>query len=273
MITRRGFLGLTGAIFATALGMGCTGREGVQTSVHTPTPSVAEKEYVHLPELPWKYEKLDPEHVADLGYEGYMEAHCMYGVFNAVVTALEEKVGFPYSEFPTHLSVYGKGGVVGWATLCGALNGAAMAAYLVLPEKDADEIINELYSWYQVTELPEYVPEEPKKADLSPFPKSVANSPLCHASVTNWCEASGYRAFSAERSERCGRLTADVAKKLVELLNAKADGTFVAAYPLDERTASCRGCHTKGSPLENTRGKMHCESCHDVSLIEEHPRV
>lgn len=271
MLTRRGFLGLAGAIAAAAFGMACTEKE-TQTTINTPEQS-ATPEKVHLPETPWEYTKLDPDHVADLAYESYAEGHCMYGVFNGVLAALEEKVGFPYSEFPARVAVYGKGGVSGVSTLCGTLNGASMAAYLVLPEGDADEVIKDIYSWYQYEELPEYVPKEPVKADLSPFPTSVAHSPLCHASASVWANEHGYEMFSDERSERCARLTADTAKKLAEMLNAKADGTFAAAYPLDSSTKSCRGCHTKGSTFEDSRGKMVCESCHNTTQIEGHPQI
>ncbi len=272
VITRRGFLEMVGALAVAAVGLGCSGRN--QTAMVTPTPKGE-----MFSSLPWPYKKLDPDKVADLAYESYMKHHCMYGVFNAVVKSLAEKVGYPYTVFPTELAIYGKGGVVGWATLCGALNGAAMATYLVLPEKEADKVINELYAWYEYSELPNYIPKKPVKADLNPFPKSVANSPLCHVSVSNWCKASGYKAFSAERAERCGRLTADVAKKLTELINSVYDGSFVPKYSLDKRTMTCRGCHCKESALQNTRGKMVCWECHTkegakhIEDLEGHPKV
>ncbi len=264
MITRRGFLGLMGLVAATALGCSAPKSETI------PTPQT-------LPDVPWRYEKLDPDYVADLAYESYMHHHCMFGVVNSIVRALAERVGYPYDVFPTKIAVYGKGGVVGWATLCGALNGAAMVCYMVLPEKQADIVINDLYAWYQYTPLPNYVPKNPVKSNLNPFPKSKAESPLCHVSVTKWCKETGYKAFSAERAERCGRLTADVAKKLVEILNAVKEGSYTPQYSLDEVTMKCRGCHCKGSTLEDTRGKMACFLCHTdsgakhIESIEGHP--
>ncbi len=271
MITRRGFLGLMGAVAAAAAGLGCTENKPV---THNQTVTQTAK----FSQVPWPYVKLDPDSVADIAYEGYMHHHCMYGVVNAVVQSLADKIGEPYSSFPTLITVYGKAGVSGWATLCGALNGAAMVCYMVLPEKEADAVINELFSWYEYTPLPEYVPEHPVKSDLSPFPKSKANSPLCHVSVSNWCKSSGYKAFSREREERCGRLAADVARKLVELLNEMKAGTFVPKYPLDNVTMKCRACHCKGSSLQNTRGKMACWECHtkNITLIDEmegHPKI
>ncbi len=293
MITRRGFLGFTGAVIAAALGMACTQEE---KPIATPTPEVVEKEVVKevakpLPEPPWPYKKLDPDKVAELAYQGYMGKTfsgeklpgkaCCFGAFYAIVKTLADEVGSPYTEFlpVASISTVGEGGLVGWASLCGALNGAAWAIWLVTPEEEAKKVIDELYAWYEYAELPNYVPPKAMKADLSPFPKSKANSILCHASVTNWCEVSGYKSFSPERSERCGRLTADVAKKAVELLNAVHEGTFTPAFSLDDRTKSCRSCHTKGSPLENTRGKMACYSCHTkdgairIEDLESHPKV
>ncbi|AEA47831.1 C-GCAxxG-C-C family (seleno)protein [Archaeoglobus veneficus] len=261
MLTRRGFLKLAGALTAVALGMGCAEKKPEEpraATVATPTPTPQL-------ELPWPYVKLDPAVVGEKAYEKYYEHHCMFGVFDAIVDKLREKVGYPYTTFPSEMMVYGKGGVAGWATLCGALNGAAAAIYLV--SNDPDPIINELYQWYCQEELPDFRPKNPKFE----IPKSVSGSPLCHVSVTNWCKATGFKAFSKERSERCAWITASVAAKTVELLNAQADGTFVPAYPLPDRVKQCRGCHDKGSALENTRGKMDCTQCH-FNLGEEHPK-
>ena len=296
---RRSFLGIMGAAFASAL-MGCVEEEEIARKpsptpapTETPTPEVVEKEAPEMPALPWEYRKLDPQKAADLGYQGYCGktfdgeklygAHCCFGAFYAIIKSLADEVGSPYKEFlpVTAMATVGKGGVVGWATVCGALNGAAWAAYLCLPEEEADKVINELYSWYQYEELPKYRPPKAMKASLDPMPTSVANSPLCHASVTNWCTASGYRAFSKERSERCARLTADVAQKAVELMNAIHDGTFVYVY-YEENTKlnTCGSCHSnKGSTIEDTRGKMYCASCHSekgatrIEDIEIHPKI
>ncbi len=77
MISRRGFLGLMGAM-ATAALLGCESKteKSVETNVRTAS--------VKFQNVPWPYEKLDPNKVADLAYESYMH-HCMYGVVNAVV--------------------------------------------------------------------------------------------------------------------------------------------------------------------------------------------
>ncbi|MDK2384835.1 MAG: hypothetical protein QI199_08565, partial [Candidatus Korarchaeota archaeon] len=92
-------------------------------------------------------------------------------------------------------------------------------------------------------------------------------SVLCHVSVSRWCVASGYASGSAERSERCGRLTGDVAAKAVELLNANMRGALpeVAKVTLSQFTADCRTCHYKGKNYEQgqfSRGFLECEACH-----------
>ena len=97
------------------------------------------------------------------------------------------------------------------------------------------------------------------------LPQSVSDSTLCHISVTKWCKESGYASGSSERSERCGRLTGDVAAKAVELLNQHAAGTFTPVFALPEETEQCRTCHSKGKDFEKgqfTRGKENCVDCH-----------
>ena len=65
---------------------------------------------------------------------------------------------------------------------------------------------------------------------------SVSDSPLCHASNAKWISRSGFGLASAERKERCARLTADVAAKAVELLNAYKAGKFVPTFKVDDAT-------------------------------------
>ena len=110
---------------------------------------------------------------------------------------LRTAVGAPYDSFPTAYSKYGGAGVSGWGTLCGALNGVAAALYLFLEQKNANPIINEVYGWYGVTALPDYTPVKPKFATIQ---KSVADSQLCHQSVTKWCDASGFKTTSTGAS-------------------------------------------------------------------------
>jgi hypothetical protein len=219
-------------------------------------PDVNEKGSLKHNPLP--YEPLDADYVGQLAYDLFYAGRCQYGVTESIVQALSEKIGGPYLTYPTAAMRYGSGGVNGWATLCGAMNGAAYTIQLVSP--DPKPIIDELYTWAERSELPD-PGFKPKNARYEITP-SVANSVICHASIAEWTKASGHTAFSKERDDRCGQLTASVARKVVLLLNAQAEGKFVAAFAPSEEVEECGGCHLKGSRMENTRGKMECYACH-----------
>ena len=195
-------------------------------------------------ELPYPYVKLDPEKVAKRAYNYYHKGHCAYAVFASILDELKEKVGEPYTCIPSELYVYGKGGIVGWGTVCGALNGAC--GIITLTCKDYAKVINTLFDWYTKAKLPNFTPEGKKV-----YPESVSNSPLCHASVMNWCKAAtdhfkrkiAYN--SKERSERCARLSGSVARKTVELLNEYHCSKFVPVKVKGSQKTKmdCRGCH------------------------------
>ncbi|MBU2577540.1 chain A iron centre cytochrome C protein, partial [Patescibacteria group bacterium] len=59
---------------------------------------------------------------------------------------------------------------------------------------------------------------------------------------------------SAARKERCARISADVAMKTVELLNAWKDGTYTPSHGSNAKTydittqTNCGDCHTDGTP-------------------------
>ena len=266
-ITRRGFLsGLgSGALGATMVGLGAAQAFG-DNKTEPCTPS-----------LPFPYSKIDPQAASESGYEGYMKGACCYGGFAGVVDQLAKTVGAPYTMLPTELWIVGEGGMAGTANLCGALNGASYAIFMVIGGMDKEkrakafEVIRDLYHWYEQTQLPLYKPVKAAKYE-GDIVTSVSGSTLCHVSVTNWCKASGFKAFDKARSERCGRLTADVAMRTALLLNDYFDGKFQPTYSLSENAKSCRGCHDKGSELENTRGMMECGQCH-FNLGTEHPKL
>ncbi len=225
-------------------------------------------------EIPWAYKKLDPDAVGERGYASYYKGGCCFGAFDAIVRELQRVVGAPYTAIPTSMMVFGEGGVAGNSTLCGALNGSAAAIFLATgglakeKKEPAFALIRELFSWYEQEPLPDFRPVKPKFE----IRRSVAHLPLCHVSVSAWCKVSGAKAFSPERSERCGWLTGSVAKHTVELMNAQADGTLKAAHALPAATATCRTCHDQGSALENTRARMECGGCH-FTQRGAHPKI
>ncbi len=261
-------------------------------SMFTPIVQVrGEEKLGELPELPWPYEELDVEYVRKLGHLGYYAFECAGGSFWAIMTALREKVGYPYTALPIptkeeviaalregrHLHMmmqYGAGGVFSWASTCGALLGSGLAINMVT--KNWKKVGQVLMRWYETYAFPSDTANHyasthaylvPKYKSDKVLPRSVSHSVLCHVSVSRWCVASGYASGSPERSERCGRLTGDVAAKAVELLNADLKGVLpqVAKVSLSDVTADCRTCHYKGKNYEQgqfSRGFLECESCH-----------
>jgi hypothetical protein len=231
---------------------------------------------------PWGYtlNDLDPEYTRKLGYQGYYLGECAYATFRAIIGQLQTSIGYPYTEIPLDMMRWGAGGVAGFASFCGTLNGAGAAFGLICDNANAKSLISALMSWYAETELPsatgnlyaangeyEQILAEVGKTikTTAALPSSVARANLCHASVTNWCRASGFASGSSVRSERCARLAGDVASKGVELLNDLFGTNGIPAYTVPGDKTSCRQCHYKGPDYfagQFTRGKMDCLLCH-----------
>ncbi len=272
--------------------------------------AAAEQAVGELPELPWPYKELDVEETRRRGHLGYYKFECAGGAFWALTSQLKEMGVYPWTALPIpskdevlkavlekkHLAFfyqYGAGGVMNWATLCGALNGSLGFIQMVVKEEDHWKKLGQaILRFYETARFPSdvsnqyavegkyYVPRSKMKY-AGALPQSVSGSTLCHVSVGKWCEVSGYASGSKERSERCGRLTGDVAAAAAFLLNAyfRSGGNVEAALAEFERyakrfggtirlsatTQSCRVCHYKGKDYEMgqfTRGYLECESCH-----------
>ncbi len=219
-------------------------------------------------ESSWKYSDLDPATTARLAYDLYPEGSCMYATVKSVVSQLAVIHGEPYVSFPIHMFKYGHGGVGGYGSVCGALNGAAAVIGLVITDKGTqDKIIADIFQWYEKESLPVYNPVNPG-LDFNP-PKVTSNSVLCHASNTNWCKAAGFKVGSKERKERCRRLTGDVAKKVTTVLNEIHANAYLANVHSDESSATCLTCHGSEGKVNNTSVQMSCTSCHTESLAHK----
>ncbi|MBD3377831.1 hypothetical protein GF406_22570 [candidate division KSB1 bacterium] len=213
----------------------------------------------------WGYTQLNPLTTAEMAYQAYSEGSCMYATFKSIVSQLADQVGEPFASFPLQMMKYGHGGIGGYGTVCGALNGAAaVIGLLVADKKNQDALIESLYRWYEESRLPLFKPATPLQ-DFIP-PQSVSQSVLCHASNTNWSKTSGYTIKSNQRKERCRRLTADVASQTVVILNRFSDNRFVTTDIKNETVRTCMTCHGSESKLANTSGKMDCGGCHSESL-------
>lgn len=229
----------------------------------------------------WTPHKLDPRECAAVAYEGYWHKGyaCGYGTFYSIVGLMAEKYGAPYSQFPFSMLEANKGGISDWGTICGALYGAAAAFALFWGRDERTPMVNELYRWYETTKLPIYQPGDAAKGVKGELPQSASQSVLCHISVSKWCYANKIEATSKKRNERCGRLTADVAGKAAEILNAKIDQgkNFKSAFAKQDAVETCGACHqTKGNEANWAKGVMDCTPCHNGSealadKFKDHP--
>ncbi len=264
-ITRKEFLASTtktvvavsaGAIAATVLpASGQSRQAGITNAALTPWP--------------WPYSRLDREDVRKRAHKSYFEGGCCYGVFNGMISALVDAVGEPFTRIPTQMAFWGGGGGAGWGTLCGALNGGADVINLVVDRANANLIVGELFGWYTQVPFPSDISNDYAAAHTflvnkydKPLKQTVAGATLCHVSVSSWCTEAGFKATSAERAERCARLTGDVAARAVELLNAFHSGQFRATFVPPESFTGCLSCH--GSAIGNVQPtvKMDCQQCH-----------
>jgi hypothetical protein len=250
-ITRRGWLRRTGAAVGATVLAGCD---------YSPeaSPAQAGQSGSQRDLASWTYARLDPERVAEKVYQMYPEGGCMYALFGGILFCENENAKEPFPTFPLHMMKYGAGGVGGWGTICGALNGAAAVIGLFVGEKQYRErLITDLFSGYESMSLPKYRPATSVgQADVV---ATTSRSVLCHVSVGTWCHASGCTIDSKEKTERCRRLTVDVAMKTVELLNEHCS----VARAVSESTSARPAASESGAkqPPE-VMGKMRCDTCH-----------
>jgi len=262
MLSRRTFLAGAGAVLGLALVPAVLNK-----------PEVAEA--AALKDFPWSYTPLDAEKVARRAYEVYFASGCHEATWWPIVEALAASdlpdAATTWGTLPKNIMKYGGGGVAGWGTLCGTLNGSCgVIAAVGAPGKLSDEAMQ----YYAETPLPTNgVDRSIRKGDWTPagtnvptagplvnVPTSTAHSQLCHASLSQWTMTTGSADGTREQKDRCGKACYDMVFKTVTMLNEwKANGTLPAGT-LDPTFASCvTACHT--SPI--AKGKMACDSCHD----------
>ncbi len=219
---------------------------------------------------PWPYQELDPEKVRILGHDSYYgtPGGCCYGAFNSIIQALRDTVGEPFASLPSELMYYGSGGAAGWGTLCGAINGSGAAISLVSTKANTSTLVGELLGWYTQTEFPtdtsnQYAADSKYTINkvTSSLPQNKSGSPLCHISVSEWCKTADMTSGSAERLDRCARLTGDVAAYAVKILNDMAKGSFTPLYVAPGTVAGCKACHATGA-MATVVSNMECTQCH-----------
>jgi hypothetical protein len=269
-VSRRQLLSSVGLAAGASVLTGCGG--ALQGAPTQEPPARSETAHASRPAAlkqdGWKYVRLDPAAVAAETYRLVPEGGCMYGLFAGTMAAMAQLQGEPYRSFPVHMMKYGAGGVGHCGSICGAANGGAAVIGLFVAEKEPREkLIEELLAWYESAELPKYRPQASTKA--SPVATCVSHSTLCHVSLSRWCKATGNPVGSPPVKERCRRLTADVAAKTVELLNAHL-GSACKFQGVGSDVKSCLSCH--GKERRDIVGKMQCSACHP-QLSKDHPSL
>jgi hypothetical protein len=205
---------------------------------------------------PWPYEKLDPDRVGETSYHAWYEVFCSQAVATGIFEQLREKVGEPWASFPIGSLRFGMGGMLGWGLTCGAPVAGSLIIGLTAPSELVNPMINDLLQWYSETPIPVYMPKSPRfKGEI---PKTTAGNPLCHVSVGKWMKAANRSFPSDERRHRCARLTASVAVRTAEILNAWKDGKYAkrdtwaavasVGIPAQQDCMSCHGANIPTAP-------------------------
>ncbi|HEX2869155.1 MAG TPA: C-GCAxxG-C-C family (seleno)protein [Ignavibacteriales bacterium] len=218
---------------------------------------------------PWPYKTINPDDARIQAHNLYWnDKDCCAGVFGALQGLLAVSVGDPWTNMPMEVMLFGGGGGAGWGTLCGSLNGAAAFISLVVNKTDAKSLVSELWGWYTQAQLPTTTANDfatsgkylMHKFDAA-LPQNISGSPLCHASVTEWCFVAKKKVSDTDRKERCARVAGDCAAKAAELLNQYFDKKFTPSYTDPATVAGCLACH--GAAVNNNvMTKMNCDPCH-----------
>jgi len=247
--------------------------------------------------IPWAYpaEQPDPEAVARRAWEIYYKSGCAEAVWYSCVEALAAIPGAnqaDWASLPMNMFRFGGGGIAGWGTICGTLNGAAAFISMAVGQNLADDgvtktwthrnnLINGVFQYYSTTALPTnntykssqgvlgalgpWTPAAPAAAPIANAPTSTANSPLCHSSLVQWTETTGNYDASPAQRDRCGKACFDVAFKTISMLNTYYELNSAPAVSFDPSVAACGSCHK-----DYTGAKMACGSCHDNTVTDGH---
>lgn len=198
--------------FLSLAGKGMLGAAALATVPAVVTAQADEA--IAAPAYPWEWKYVDPNKVLERGYAAFSShGGCCAGVVAGVVEELAETYGYPYNQVNARMFGNGAGGY-GRKLLCGCLGGACAVFGLFCDVADARTLRDEIYTWYENHEFPQYQPEVAS-------PLSVSHSIVCEESVASWSALTGEEFSSPNRLKRCAGLTAETAAKVVEMLNVK----------------------------------------------------
>lgn len=175
---------------------------------------------------------------------------------------------------------YGGGGIAASGSLCGVPNGCCAVLNMVNMTGLAGQVLtyysNEVFPTSAVSDLyygggwtlPTGVPEP--ILDSAVLARTTALSPLCHISISKWCDAAGVRLTDVgptgipHKNDRCGKICADMAAFTAQLINGAASTTS-GSPPGD----ACTDCHnnTATSVLPAQQGNMWCGHCHTTDAV------
>lgn len=281
-VLARAGLAIGGVIGASAL-QAC-GSDDPPAAPVDPGPTVADFPYAKHVAASYQ---LDVAAVKEAAYQAYFAGGCCHGAYSALLGHLAVTVGKPFSLLPIDFGKFGGGGVAGYGSICGAALGGALVINMVVADPAAPDpavrnpMIAELLRWYEGQAFPKYVPTALNAAEVgqTTLDFSAGNlvnlqvtpgSHLCHASVSGWCAANGVSASGKDKAARCARLTADVAGKVAELLNAYLANVALVPTGRDAASAGCVACHPSSSPTQPVASGMGCTSCH-ADKVTGHP--
>ena len=210
--------------------------------------------------------------------QGFLDAHAAAG---------SDPKG--WAQIPLNLYQWGAGGGMGaWGTLCGSLAGSLGVLNLMNLHGALGTAVME---WYVKQNFPLAYTTYDTSLNyagggtlFAPIPDadvkghSVADSPLCHISVSKWVAAAGVKLGDKNPSntaqglkeDRCAKVTADTAAYTAQLLNAKLLGTNPAAWAKPAAMAGCYDCHDNKSTATFTKRDsqtmMDCVPCHTTPV-------
>lgn len=232
-----------------------------------------------LPPLPWgpaHYPSagLDAAAVREAGYcIYYKEGGCGHASAQALIDtvagalAAEGRTDNPWALLPRGIYKYAGAGVLGWGTLCGILNGTLGVMDILGVH---GQLGSALIEYYCTTMLPTgalvgFTPPAGVPAPLSSLAASVANSPLCHDSMTIWAKTAGVPVSHPSAKDRDAKLVGDIVFRAAELLNDHfLRGITPVAWTPPPGYASCYSCHTQSDMVPSEVGRMDCQGCHTV---------
>lgn len=287
-LTRRDILSRAGLGLAGAVGLGAIGcaTASAPAAASAPADGAPVAATPRVSDFPYQKHlrpayRLDAGAVKEAAYHAYYAGGCCHGTYSALLGHLAATAGAPFDQLPLDFGRFGIGGIELYGSICGAVLGGIMIVnQIVADPKARAAMMTDLMRWYERASFPSYVPaatDAAEKGLTRDFSAAnvkklqvVPRSHLCHASVSGWCTANRVAANGADKKARCARLTADVAGRTVEVINAHLAGASPAAAAIDAASASCVSCHTPASTDLPVASGMECGACH-TDKQKDHP--